>query len=63
MGTSGKRLSDLIKKAIDDGVLTTKEYDEILAMANEDMQIDAEERVLLDQLQNMIDDKSVRRVG
>jgi hypothetical protein len=59
---SGKKLSDLIKKAIDDGEITTKEYDEILAQANADMQIDPEEKALLNQLQTLIDDKTVKRV-
>lgn len=59
---SGKKLADLIKKAIDDGEITTKEYDEILAQANADMQIDPEEKALLQQLQTLIDDKTVKRV-
>jgi hypothetical protein len=63
MTIRGKRLADLIRKAIEDGVVTTKEYDDILAMVNEDMQIDDEERDLLDQLLDMIDNKTVRRVS
>jgi len=59
---SGKRLAELIKQAIDDGEITTAEYDAILAMANEDMKIDAEERALLNQLQEMLDNKTVKRV-
>jgi hypothetical protein len=59
---SAGRLRVLIEKAIDDGRLTNKEYDEILALAEEDGVIDKEERSLLGQLQEMLADKSVVRV-
>lgn len=59
---SAQRLKELIEKAIDDGKVTNKEYDEILALADEDGIIDHEERSLLSQLQNMLADKSVVRV-
>ncbi len=62
MGSSGDKLAALIKKAIDDGEVTTAEYDEILALANEDLKIDEEEKALLSQLQTLIDDKTVKRV-
>jgi hypothetical protein len=52
----------MIKKAIDDGELTTTEYERILAQADEDGVIDAQEKGLLRQLQNMLDDKTVKRV-
>lgn len=59
---SARRLRALIEKAIDDGKLTNKEYDAILALADEDGVIDQEERSLLQQLQEMLADRSVIRV-
>lgn len=59
---SAGMLSDLISKAIEDGELTNKEYDEILALADADGVIDPEERSLLTQLQEMLADKTVKRV-
>ncbi len=38
---SGRKLAKLIKKAIDDGKLTTTEYEQILSLAEEDGRIDA----------------------
>jgi uncharacterized membrane protein YebE (DUF533 family) len=58
---SAQRLRELIEKAIDDGRVTNKEYDEILALADADGIIDQEERSLLSQLQDMLADKSVVR--
>ena len=54
LSKSGKKLEEIIKKAIEDHVITTSEYEEIIAMANEDGVIDAHERVLLQQLNDMI---------
>jgi hypothetical protein len=62
MTTPGEKLAELIKKAIDDCEITTTEYNAILAQANEDMVIDADERVLLQQLQEMIANGTVTRV-
>ncbi len=59
---SAERLSDLIKKAIDDHKITNVEYDEIMGIAHEDGIIDPQERRLLAMLQDMIADKSVKRV-
>ena len=63
LSKSGKKLEEIIKKAIEDQVITTSEYDEIIAMANEDSVIDAHERVLLQQLNDMIADRTVKRVA
>ena len=60
--TSAGRLSDAIKKAIEDGKITNAEYDRILAIAEADSVIDPEERSLLAQLQDMLDNKTVVRV-
>jgi len=59
---SGKKLEEIIKKAIDDQVITNSEYEEIIALANEDGVIDAHERVLLHELNDLISDKSVKRI-
>ncbi|MEW6352063.1 MAG: hypothetical protein AB1646_23680 [Thermodesulfobacteriota bacterium] len=61
-GETGGKLAEMIKKAIDDGKLTNTEYEQILALANADGVIDAQERRLLGQLQDMLADKSVKRV-
>ena len=59
---SGRKLAEMIKKAIDDGQLTTSEYEAILAVANEDMHIDAQEKKLLNQLQVMLTNKVIKKV-
>ena len=51
-----------IKKAIDDHQITSAEYEEIMAIADEDGVIDPQERQLLALLHDMIADKSVKRV-
>ncbi len=61
-GESGGKLAEMIKKAISDGQLTNSEYDQILALAHADMQIDAQEKRLLAQLQEMLANKTVIRV-
>ena len=60
--TSAEKLSEAIKKAIDDHQITNTEYEEIMAIANEDGIIDPQERQLLAMLQDMIADKSVKRI-
>ena len=57
---SAQRLKKLIKKAIEDHEITRDEYDEIIHIATEDDHIDPQERALLRELQDMIEDKSVR---
>jgi hypothetical protein len=59
---SGVQLSERIKKAIDDNVITASEFEEIMHLANEDGHIDAHEKVLLRELKNLIADKTVRKV-
>jgi hypothetical protein len=61
--SSARKLADMIDTAIADHVITTTEYEEILHVANEDGIIDPEERALLGQLQEMIADKTVKRVA
>ena len=63
MATEADKLSRLINKAIEDGVVTSKEYNEILAQAAADGQEDVEERALLAKLQEMIADGTVKRTA
>lgn len=57
---SGERLRKAIIKAIDDHIITPEEYDEIIEISMEDGHIDAQERALLSQLQQMIEHKEVK---
>lgn len=57
---SAGRLKDIIEKAIEDHLLTRAEFDSIMAVATEDGHIDAQEQALLTQLQEMIENKSVK---
>ena len=61
-GETGAKLAAMIKKAIDDGKLTNTEYDQILMLADADGVIDAQEKRLLAQLQEMLSNKTVVRV-
>jgi hypothetical protein len=61
-GDSGKKLAELIDKAIEDGELTTTEYDKILALADEDGIIDSQERRLLQTLNDMVENKTIKKV-
>lgn len=60
---SAQRLREMIIKAIEDHVITRDEYDEIINIATEDGVIDSQEQALLSELQNMIEDKSVKLVA
>lgn len=60
---SAARLKEMIIKAIDDHVITRDEYDQILHIVSEDGIIDSQERALLSQLQDMIENKSVKFAG
>jgi hypothetical protein len=61
-GKSGAQLTEMIKRAIDDGKLTNSEYERILALADADGVIDAQEKKLLTQLQEMLTNKTVVRI-
>ena len=61
-GKSGAQLGDLIKKAISDGKLTVSEYERILALADADGVMDAQEKRLLAQLQELLTNKTVVKV-
>lgn len=57
-----QKLMELIKKAIDDHRITGAEYEEIMALVDEDGVLDSQEKRLLAELHEMIANKSVRRV-
>jgi len=59
---SAQILRKLIDKAIEDHKITRSEYDAILHQASKDSHIDPQEQALLNQLQEMIEDKSVKLV-
>jgi hypothetical protein len=52
----------MIKKAIADCELSTSEYNEIMKIANEDQHIDPQEQTLLNQLQSLLANGTVKRV-
>jgi hypothetical protein len=58
----GRKLAELIKKAIDDSEITNTEYDQIMAQTHGDFVIDADEKRLLEQLHHMIENGTVKRV-
>ena len=60
--TDAAKLADMIKKAIADCEVSSSEYDEILRIANADQHIDSQEQALLNQLQALIANGTVKRV-
>ena len=62
MTNEGTKLADLIKKALQDLEITTAEYNSILAQAEADGTVDAEEQRLLKQLNDMIANGTLKRV-
>lgn len=63
MTTESNKLMTLVKHAIEDGVITYKEYQEILAQAAADGREDAEERAILANLHEMIANGTVKRTA
>ena len=61
-GETGKKISAMIKKAMDDHQLTTTEYEQILALADEDGIIDAQEKAQLRELQEMLTNGTIKRI-
>jgi hypothetical protein len=59
---SAGRLADMIKKAIADCEISPSEYNEIMKIANEDKHIDQQEQSLLNQLQSLLANGTVKRV-
>jgi transcriptional regulator CtsR len=60
LSESAARLKELIEKAIEDHLITRAEYDSIMHLVLEDHIIDSQEQALLDQLQDMIENKTVK---
>jgi len=60
LSKSGEKLRLAIIKAIDDHIITPEEYDEIINISMEDGHIDSQERALLAQLQQMIENKEIK---
>lgn len=60
LSESAGKLKDLIEKAIEDHLVTRAEYDSIMHLVLEDNVIDTQEQALLDQLQEMIENKTVK---
>jgi len=59
---SANKLKELIARAIEDHVITKSEYDMIISQATEDMHIDPQERALLMELRDMIEEKTIKLV-
>lgn len=61
ISSSSHKLRRMIEKAIEDHELSKSEYDMIIHQATEDG-IDNQEKALLSQLQDLIENKSVKMV-
>ena len=63
ISNSSKKLKEMIIKAIEDHKLTREEYERIIHLATEDEIVDGQEQILLEQLQDMIANRSVKFVA
>jgi len=61
-GETGRKLAEMIKKAIRDSELTVSEHNKILAIADGDLMIDSKEQNFLKELQNLIANGTIKRV-
>lgn len=59
---SSAKLADMIHQAISDCEITSSEYDSIMKIANEDQHIDRQEQNLLNQLQSLLANGTIKRV-
>jgi len=55
----GQNLADVIRKAIEDSVITITEYEEIMSVASQDGILDKHEEALLRQLNDLIANKTI----
>lgn len=62
MKSGAEKVKELIIKAIEDHVITRDEYDMIIHAATEDGFLDNQEKALLAQLNEMIENKMVKFV-
>ncbi|HEY9161834.1 MAG TPA: hypothetical protein VIS94_12230 [Desulfomonilia bacterium] len=60
---SGLKLEEVIKKAIDDHVINNSEYEEIIELIHADGMVDAHERLLMQELNDLIANKTVKRIS
>ncbi len=60
LSKSSVKLKELIERAIEDHLITHKEYEAILSLASADGHVDKQELALLSQLQEMIEQKEVK---
>jgi len=63
MASESSKLIELIQRAIEDGVITNREYHDIMAQAAADGREDAEERAILANLHEMIANGTVKRTA
>ena len=63
MTSESSKLMALIQQAIEDGVITNREYHDILAQAAADGREDAEERAILANFHEMIANGTVKRTA
>ena len=59
---SATKLAEMINKAIRDCEITGTEFNEIMKIANEDQHIDRQEQSLLNQLQSLMANGTIKRV-
>jgi len=62
LSSSAEKLRKMIDKAIEDHEITVTEYEKILHLASEDNKIDTQEKALLQNLQDLIESGTVKRV-
>jgi hypothetical protein len=62
LSQSSEKLADMIHKAIADCEITSSEYDAVMKIANEDHHIDRQEQNLLNQLQSLLANGTIKRV-
>jgi hypothetical protein len=62
LSEGAKNLRVTIEKAMEDHKISKAEYDNIIHIATVDGNIDRQEQALLSQLQEMINDKTIRLV-
>ena len=60
LSESAGRLRNMIEKAIEDHEISRAEMDMIVNIATEDGHVDPQEASLLEELQNMIENKEVK---
>jgi hypothetical protein len=62
LSTGAIKIRQLIEKAIEDHMITKSEYELIIHEALDDAHIDSQERALIRELQDMIDNKIITLV-